>query len=149
MQMAKKPSLEIESIDLSVNTSSNVLQDVGIMSLDRVEMDRMTLYNSLSLSGFAYDKQAFRKFRHYACVKVEDLSGVFSSPGVRDPMTIQGKVRVRNNTDVVMGNHESDLYIIALYTNKRLTLMRTSASLESVTISKEAGGGIRTGVYSG
>jgi hypothetical protein len=44
-QMAKKPNLEIEKITLSINTSSSVLQSSGLSSLDRVEMDRMTLYN--------------------------------------------------------------------------------------------------------
>lgn len=44
-QMAKKPNFEIEKISLSINTASNVLQTCGLSSLDRVEMDRMTLYN--------------------------------------------------------------------------------------------------------
>ena len=98
--MAKKPSLEIERINLSVNTSSNVLQHTDLSALDRTEMDRMTMYNSQSLSGFPYDKQAFRKYRHYVVAKVEDFSGIFASPGVADPMTLQGDVRVCNNLDV-------------------------------------------------
>jgi hypothetical protein len=87
-QMAKKPNLEIESIRLSINTSSNVLQKTELSSLDRVEMDRMTLYNCQSLSGFPYDRQAFRKYRHYVLCRVEDFSGIFASPGVADPMTL-------------------------------------------------------------
>jgi hypothetical protein len=116
--MAKKPSLEIEQIKLSINTSSNVLQQSELSALDRTEMDRMTLYNCQSLSGFPYDKQAFRKYRHYVLVRVEDLSGIFASPGVADPMTLQGHVRVCNNLDAAIPNAESDLYIHAVYTNK-------------------------------
>jgi hypothetical protein len=51
-------------------------------------MDRMTLYNCQSLSGFPYDRQAFRKYRHYVLCRVEDFSGIFASPGVADPMTL-------------------------------------------------------------
>jgi hypothetical protein len=101
-QMAKKPNLEIEQIRLSINTSSNVLQNSEFTSLDRVEMDRMTLYNCQSLSGFPYDRQAFRKYRHFVLARVEDFSGIFASPGVADPMTLQGHVRVCNNLDAAI-----------------------------------------------
>jgi hypothetical protein len=117
-QMAKKPNLEIEQIKLSINTSSNVLQSSGLSSLDRTELDRMTLYNCQSLSGFPYSKQAFRKYRHFVMCRVEDFSGIFASPGVADPMTLQGQVTVCNNLDAPIGNAESDLFIHALYTNK-------------------------------
>jgi hypothetical protein len=103
-QMAKKPNLEIEQIRISINTSSNVLQNCELTSLDRVEMDRMTLYNCQSLSGFPYDRQAFRKYRHFALARVEDFSGIFASPGVADPMTLQGHVRVCNNLDAPIPN---------------------------------------------
>jgi hypothetical protein len=112
-------------------------------------MDRMTLFNCQSLSGFPYDKQAFRKYRHFVLVRVEDLSGIFASPGVADPMTIQGHVSVCNNLDTNLLHGESDLFIHGLYTNKQLTLSRVSASLESVTISKAAGAAIRKGTYQG
>jgi hypothetical protein len=103
-QMAKKPNLEIEQIRISINTSSNVLQNCELTSLDRVEMDRMTLYNCQSLSGFPYDRQAFRKYRHFVLARVEDFSGIFASPGVADPMTLQGHVRVCNNLDAPIPN---------------------------------------------
>jgi hypothetical protein len=145
--MAKKPNLEIEKIKLSINTSSNVLQQCGMSSLDRTEMDRMTLYNCQSLSGFPYDSQAFRKYRHYVLARVEDFSGIFASPGVQDPMTLQGHVSVCNNLDAEILNAESDLFIHALYTNKKLTLSRVSASLESITVSRADGAAIRKGGY--
>jgi hypothetical protein len=145
--MAKKPNLEIEHIQLSINTSSNVLQHTALTSLDRVETDRMTLYNCQSLSGFPYDSQAFRKYRHYVLCRVEDFSGIFASPGVADPMTLQGNITVCNNLDAPIGNAESDLFIIAVYTNKQLTLSRVSAALESVTVSRAAGAAIRKGGY--
>ena len=145
--MAKKPSLEIEAIKLSINTSSNVLQQTAISTLDRISLDQMTLYNSQCLSGFPYEKQAWRKYRHYVVARVEDLSGIFASPGVADPMTLQGHVEVCNNLDTAFGHAQCDLFIHALYTNKQLTLSRVSASLESITVSAKTGAAIRKGGY--
>jgi hypothetical protein len=109
----------------------------------------MTLYNCQSLSGFPYDRHAFRKYRHYVLAKVEDFSGIFASPGVADPMTLQGDIYVCNNLDVGFAANECDLFMHSIYTNKQLTLSRVSASLESVTVSRAAGSAIRKGAYQG
>ena len=108
-------------------------------------MDRVTLENCSSLSGFPYDPIAFRRYRHFAMVKIEDLSGIFSTPGATDALTIQGMVHARNNTlfDVAAGKCELIFY--AYYWNKKLTLTRVSSSVESVTVAKGIAAGIRSG----
>ena len=83
---------------MSINTSSAVLQQTAKVELDRVEMDRMTLENCCSLSAFPYDRLAFRKYRHFVLLKMEQLSGLFSTPGAADRLTVQGNVYARNNT---------------------------------------------------
>ena len=108
-------------------------------------MDRCTLASCGSLSGFPYDKIAFRKFRHFALVKLEDLSGIFSTPGASDALTIQGNVTVRNNTLNTVAATKSELHMHALYFNKKMTITRVSSAIESVTVNKGLAAGIRNG----
>ncbi len=144
-QFAKKCSLEITNIDMSINTSSSTLSQSAHVELDREEMDRMTLSCCSSLSGFPYDRLAFRKYRHFAMLKMEDLSGIFSTAGASDPLTIQGQVYYRNNLNVIVPAKKSELIFYALYWNKKFTITRVSAAVESVTVSKEVAAGIRNG----
>ena len=85
---AKKFNFEITKIDMSINTSTAVLQQPAEVELGRAEMDRMTLENCCSLSAFPYDRMAFRKYRHFVLLKMEQLSGLFSTPGAADRLTI-------------------------------------------------------------
>ena len=62
-------------------------------------------------------------------------------------MTVQGQVFVKNNTDIPMADKDCELFMYSVMTNKKLTLTRVSASLESVTVSRDVGKGIRTGSY--
>ena len=110
-------------------------------------MDRATLKNSCSLSGFPYYPLEFRKFRHFALLRMEDLSGIFSTPGAADPLTIQGTIYCINNLEEKFAKDTASLYFYNIYFNKKLTLTRVSAALESVTISKESAGSIRKGQY--
>ena len=88
MEKSKGVNMEILGIDMSINTSSNVLNQAQNVQLDRHEMDRCTKESCCSLSGFPYSRLAFRKYRHFALVKMEDLSGIFSTPGAVDGLTI-------------------------------------------------------------
>ncbi len=137
--------MEITRIDMSINTSSTTLQHTDHVELDREEMDRMTMQCCSSLSGFPYDRIAFRRYRHFVLCKMEDLSGIFSTPGAQDSLTIQGQVHCRNNTiqEVQAGN--ADLYFYGLFFNKKITMTRVSSSIESVTINKGLAAGIRNG----
>ena len=114
----------------------------------------MTLENCCSLSGFPYDRMAFRKYRHFVLLKMEQLSGLFSTPGAADRLTLQGKVFSRNNTIIDRnqadneniykpGNYEFLMY--AWFFNKRWTITRVSSQVESVTIDKQTAAGIRNG----
>ncbi len=144
-QFAKKCNLEITKIDMSINTSSSTLSYSDHVELDREEMDRRTLESCSSLSGFPYDRLAFRKYRHFALIKMEDLSGIFSTAGASDPLTIQGQVHCRNNLATEVKAKEAELIFYGIYWNKKFTLTRVSAAVESVTISKEVATGIRNG----
>ena len=130
---------------MSINTSSNVLNQTSNVQLDRYEMDRCTKESCCSLSGFPYSRLAFRKYRHFALIKMEDLSGIFSTPGAVDGLTIQGQVQHRNNTSEDVGANTADLIMMAWYFNKKMTLNRVSSNIESVTVSKEVAAGIRNG----
>ena len=130
---------------MSINTSSNTLNQTSHLELDRRDMDRMTLDQCSSLSGFPYDPIAFRKYRHFVMLKMEDLSGIFSTPGAVDALTIQGKVHVRNNTLFDVDANKSELIFYAYYWNKKMSLTRVSSAVESVTVSKDVAAGIRNG----
>ena len=145
--LSKKPNFEITKIDMSINTSSSTLSYCDHVELDREEMDRQTLSSCSSLSGFPYDRLAFRKYRHFAMIKMEDLSGIFSTAGASDPLTIQGQVYCRNNIGggVDVPAKKSELIFYGIYWNKKFTLTRVSAAVESVTVSKEVARGIRNG----
>ncbi len=105
----------------------------------------MTLSSCGSLSGFPYDSIAFRRYRHFALVRIEDLSGIFSTPGASDSLTIQGNVTARNNTICDFAKDKVDMHMHALYFNKKFTITRVSSAIESVTVDKAVAGGIRNG----
>ena len=77
--------------------------------------------------------------------KMDDLSGIFSTPGAADSLTIQGQVHSRNNTANDMPASASDLYFYAFYFNKKMVLTRVSSAVESVTVNKGFAAGIRNG----
>ena len=130
---------------MSINTSSSTLSYCDHVELDREEMDRQTLASCASLSGFPYDRLAFRQYRHFAMVKMEDLSGIFSTAGASDPLTIQGQVHCRNNLLGDLAAKKCELIFYAIYWNKKMTITRVSSAVESVTVFKEVAGAIRNG----
>ncbi len=142
---AKKHNMEITKIVMSINTSSNVLQSSSFVELDRRELDRITLENCCSLSAFPYSRLAFRKYRHFVLLKMEQLSGLFSTPGAADSLTIQGDVHCKNNTICPYEPNTCELLMYSYYFNKRWTITRTSSSVESVTVDKSVAGAIRNG----
>ena len=145
-QLSKGVNCEITRIDMSINTSSSTLSRTSKVELDRYEMDRCTKQSCCSLSAFPYSRLAFRKYRHFALLKMEDLSGIFSTPGAVDPLTIQGNVFHRNNADVDLPAGDAQLIMLAFYFNKKFSLTRTGSTVEDVTVSKEVASGIRNGV---
>ena len=52
-----------------------------------------------------------------------------------------------NNHELAFEADEAVLHFYNVYFNKKLTLTRVSAAIESVTVSKEVAAGIRKGTY--